>query len=868
MGNRNRRLLVLTLAIIVFSSIPSAWATLDFQNMHATVVLKATNAELRIGDNQQVFGCSERSIVKDFGHTAANTWVEAYANGSVIGQTGGTQVPQTDLATADSNAVVQFNLSLRTNSNAMLYTLRVNSAALLYGDRVNSSAFVSLASSVRTYSNAFAYGIKNNSNPMNALIGVPNANSIDGTRMVRYCTNNYVFHTGSWTARGFVRFNNGFTVMPSGSVLMDTLTTVSGGFDLGDTGMLILNNDLYLAHNVTLTDGGNIKGKSSTTPGAGANTIFMGGDLKLSAINVPPLVLHITGDWSKTGTSGDTVIDGGGHTLNIGDYAQIFVDQNVTLTLRNMTIKTGPKSLFKPAIQLASVGSKLALDNVLLDLGADFHFVSGQLFIHDEVAVTGTSAFVYQSPRPSYITSGATWSFDPSTTFSIAPATYTDKSYTTGTATTNNFIVHADATAALSLNNCSFQTTFTGLRLRSGMVLFNDKVAVNTQAGVDLYSSAPFGTGVGALSATVTVSGVAISPDQRYVAVAAVNGTPLVNIYTFNGATVFGSPVATTGTIGNNAVPAVAWSSDERFVAVGSDTGLRIYRFSGTSVTQVGSTQSFGIIVNSISWSPDGRYLAVGGNNGTTPLIMYRFSGTGLTQVTTANPGGNTIQVNGAAWSPDGRYVAVAARATSEASTLYVYAFNGSAIGVTTSVVNGGIGCSVAWSPDGRFLAWGWNNGSTGATGSCNIYSFNGTSLTAIASQTIGTQVNAIAWSPNARYLLDCSTNGTAGTYQVYKVNLSGATPLIIPRPAFGTVATTVAWSTDSNYALVGGTNTGSNYLTVYPSTFVSTAATTQGFSNGLIFGNSALGAAYDADVQVWGGASVAIKGMVLDDSA
>ena len=107
------------------------------------------------------------------------------------------------------------------------------------------------------------------------------------------------------------------------------------------------------------------------------------------------------------------------------------MDSNVTLTLRNMTIKTGSGSLSTPAIRLASAGSKLALDNVVFDLGVDFQFRQGQLFVHNEVAVTGTSAFIYQSSVPSYITSGATWSFEQGTTFSVAPSTFTDCPYTT-----------------------------------------------------------------------------------------------------------------------------------------------------------------------------------------------------------------------------------------------------------------------------------------------------------------------------------------------------------------------------------------------------------------------------------------------------
>jgi hypothetical protein len=114
--------------------------------------------------------------------------------------------------------------------------------------------------------------------------------------------------------------------------------------------------------------------------------------------------------------------------------------------------------------------------------------------------------------------------------------------------------------------------------------------------------------------------------------------------------------------------------------------------------------------------------------------------------------------------------------------------------------------------------------------------------------------------------LLACGANGASGIYGLYRVNLSGVT-LVGSTSTFGTVATTVAWSSDSRYVLVGGTNTGSNYLTVYPTNFVEPAVNTQGFTNGLLFGNKALGSAYDADVQILGNATVAIKGMVRDDS-
>jgi WD40 repeat protein len=828
---------------------------ITFTDTAGNIAINTTNSSMYITNPARVTGWGLRSVVKMYGDNASSLWPESYPANAIVGlasQPNVTTPTRTNLIDANSNAINISGTPLRTTSNLLLYIARTDSSSLwVLRSRADSSNI-----SIRTTSNA-----------VNLIYQIPTANSIDGSIFPRYVTNHYVFHNGAWTARGWVRFNNGFTVMPQAVVSMDTLTTVSGGFDLRDTGVLKLNNDLYLSHNVTLTTGGYIKGNAANY--GQANTIFMGGDLALSSISDSPMVIHITGDWANGGQSGDTVIDGGGHTLTIGDYSQIFVDQNVTLTLRNMTIKTNASSLTKPAIQLASLGSKLALDNVLLDLGADFHFLNGQLFIHDEVAVTGTSAFVYNSPRPSYITSGATWSFESGTTFSIAPATYTDQPYTAGTATSNNFIVLADQSAALSLNNCSLKTTFTGARLSQGMVLFDNKVAIDTQAGVDISG---LGAGTGLLSIVTTCSCVSFSPDGRYVAVGyTFNGSEYLSAWQFNGS----SPLTAIGNLGyassSPAMPAVAWSPDGKFIATGSDQGLHLYRFTGTALTNF-LAQPFGILVNSIAWSPDGRYLAVGGNNGTTPLIVYSFNGTSLTPVTTANPGNNTIQVNGVAWTPDGKYLAMATRGQSSVGAVYVYAFNGASLSLTSIISGGpGNGTSVAWSPDGRFFVFGWDNSGIGYG---YITAFNGTSsFINFYNCPLGTQVNAVSFSPNGRYLLLCGVNTGSGqgTYALYAVNYPNA--VLLSQQTFGTVATTVAWSPDSRYVLVGGTNTGSNYLTVYPTNFVEPASNTQGFSNGLLFGNKALGAAqglgsaYDANVQVLSSATVKVKGKIKDDS-
>ena len=844
-----KRILYWVVGLLTLATKPCV-CNITFHNDAANLLIDTTTSELCINNPTKASGWTNRSVVKTFGDNASTAWPEAYTSNTIVAQTTGAGITpaRTYLITANSNAICATGGTLlRTTSNLLLYTARTFSSSIyVLRSRADSAAITA-----RTTSNAVNLFYRN--------LTVPVADSVDGTLFAKYLTNHYVFHNNgnAWTARGWVRFNNGFTVMPQATVLMDTLTTVSGVIDLRDTGVLSLNNDLYLAHNVTLTSGGYIEGMSGI--GGQANTIFMGGDLTLASDNYAK-VLHITGNWQANANSGDLVIDGCGHTLNIGSQAQIFVDQNVTLTLRNMTIKTSPASFLKPAIQLASMGSKLALDNVMFDLGADFQFEQGQLFIHDEVAVTGTSAFIYSSPKPSYITSGATWSFEQGTTFSIAPATYTDQPFTAGTATSNNFIVLADQSAALSLNNCSLKTTFTGARLSKGMVLFDNKVAIDTQAGSEITG---LGSAAGSFNFNATATSVSVSPDGRYVAVIDDSTPSFLKILRLVG----GNLIDLTTQSWSNRLQTVAWSPDSKFIAVGGINGSSvgqagIYRFDGATLSLVTTTAASGIYVYSVAWSPDGRYLAVGGNNGATALIIYQFNGTSLTQVTAINPFGDTIQVNNVIWGPDGKNLTITHRRSSSGNeTVTLFSFNGS----TLSGINGSGGTltsyCVAWSPDDRFLIWGYR-----ITGIGKIQLFTTPNWTSLSTVNLGTQVTAASFSPDGRYLLACGANSGAGIYGLYRVSSSGLT-LIGSTPVFGTTATAVAWSPDSKYVLVGGNN-GATDLVVYPTTISKPTAGSQGFNNGLLFGDKLKGSSFDANVNVLAGAVVKVKGMVKDDSA
>ncbi len=329
---------------------------------------------------------------------------------------------------------------------------------------------------------------------------------------------NNLFYNAQF-ARGFARMTNGFTVVPqitSASIAyMDLCLTVSGPIDLRNVNEIFLESDLILDNGVTFSSGGAIYGYD--------RALILNGDLTIPA----SAIIHI----------GDRIIiDGRGHKLILGNGSQLFVDTNATLTLRNLILLNTQNNPGNPPVYCASFGSKLCLDNVELALANDFYFSMGQLFINDEVAITGTSAFIYTSPMPSFITSGAKLYFDVGTTFSIAPATFTDCPFTTfPTTTTDNFIIMADQSSQLYLNGCTLCTTATGCRFSKGTMLFDNKVNLNSNSGMSI-STANQLTDVtsGGVSTNATPQTVSWSPDGRYIATCD-SGTQSMQIFSFNG---------------------------------------------------------------------------------------------------------------------------------------------------------------------------------------------------------------------------------------------------------------------------------------------------------------------------------------------
>ena len=285
------------------------------------------------------------------------------------------------------------------------------------------------------------------------------ATSVDGTSSIQYLTTNKVFRNNEY-ARGYVKFNAGATILNDATASFNILSPFSGWLDLRETGTLDLQGNLNFDVNATLSGSGVIRGNG--------NTIFLNGNLSIPSNSV----IHI---------NSDTIIDGLGHDLIFENRGKIFVDTNITLTLQNMRIVQTFNNYSDPCIRLAAFKSSLALSDVELALSQDFLFPQGQLFVHGDVIVTGTSAFVYQSTQHSLIAHDSTFYFDIGATFSVAPATFTDCKFDQWpTYTSNNFLLMADKTSSLHFNQATLCTTPTGCRFANGTVNFENKCFIKS----------------------------------------------------------------------------------------------------------------------------------------------------------------------------------------------------------------------------------------------------------------------------------------------------------------------------------------------------------------------------------------------------
>ncbi|KKQ48415.1 MAG: hypothetical protein US69_C0023G0001, partial [candidate division TM6 bacterium GW2011_GWF2_38_10] len=577
-------------------------------------------------------------------------------------------------------------------------------------------------------------------------------------------------------------------------------------------------------------------------------------------INSSGSTLHLGGDFTIPASKvihcrGSMVIDGEGNTLEIDRHAQLFLDNETTLTLRNMVIKTQRSFPGKPAIALSSTMCRLALDNVVVSLADDWDVRSGSLFFHNDVVITGTSALVYRTPAPSYVASGSCLYFDVGTTFSYAPAI-----------ARRDLLVLADDTSQVHFNGCSLKTTFTGLTLTKGTVLIENEVSVETNASflfdtLETVTSQPYGTNVYAF---------AWSPDQNYLAVGGraplyfggVSNNDEIQVYRFVNEQLI--PVCSYN-YSTYFIHALHWSPDGRYLFSGGETNpsgpeLLALSFNGFELGVA--------IYSGLRVSPDGRYVAIFAAGGSI-FRIYRFTGSSLVQVVsssiTSDTGGQLV------WSPNGNYLAIGGNNIGGGKSLIVYRFYNESITEVASLPSGKGTYMLSWSPDSNYVVL-----STGVGQTIEIYSFDGSSLSFIDDVTVPNCASVWGmpspWSLDGQYIF-VGCDGLIEYPDLYVYRFDGTTfSFVLAVDLNGTGNEFVRGavvSPDGRYVACGGewtSNTTSIFVKKLTLTGSGSTPYNPASSSYCRLGNSSLGAAGDINVALLGGATFRTKGNVLYD--
>ena len=235
------------------------------------------------------------------------------------------------------------------------------------------------------------------------------------------------------------------TIKPTTQLELDGINIINSPIDFND-GTISLGGDLRLSSTTYMLSSGNIKGNGFA--------IYLGGDFVVPS----GMSLRFT-------TS--TIIDGKGHDLILGRDAQLIIDSDVVLDLRNVFLKN-LQDVSKPGIVMMSPTSQLIFQNTELALAGDYTFTQGGITVLDDVVVTGTSKFIYSSTQTSTINSFSTLTFDLETTFSYVP-----------TSAAIDLIQFSDVTSSLYLNGCIFAApagSFNGIVLADGRLFLDNGI--------------------------------------------------------------------------------------------------------------------------------------------------------------------------------------------------------------------------------------------------------------------------------------------------------------------------------------------------------------------------------------------------------
>lgn len=263
-------------------------------------------------------------------------------------------------------------------------------------------------------------------------------------------------------------FKNGFGLQDSTTTCtFKSVFPVSGSLNLNG-GQLYLANDLIFQDLTTFNSGGMILGnKHSMELSTGItgisstyNTVFQ--DIKI----------FLNSDFLISGTvkfKGNCLLDGRWNRVTLGNNANIVIDRNSSLCLRNIEIDQIKRS----NIRCLDNGGSLILDNMYWDQDANFTFSNGSIKFVNNVIFSGPWQFGYTSIMTSTIDADSNWMIADLTQLGIGRQ---------GSIFGREPIYFTDVTSILMMKNSRLNVNSNGMRITRGTFLIDGEVTFDVHS--------------------------------------------------------------------------------------------------------------------------------------------------------------------------------------------------------------------------------------------------------------------------------------------------------------------------------------------------------------------------------------------------
>ena len=179
------------------------------------------------------------------------------------------------------------------------------------------------------------------------------------------------------------------------------------------------------------------------------STIYWDGNYGLLEMNSDA---HLSGAWT---VSGNCILEGENHTLQLGSTGRIYVERGSTLELRRVRLK----DVWGNEISCLDDAGKIVFSDVRFTQSGDFNFSTGCFDVEDVLDIRGGYIFSYQSNKQSTIKSGATLKLREDVIFSYNP-----------NSVLKNLIAMEDSDSCIQMDCATLHSTQTGLQLTKGIL--------------------------------------------------------------------------------------------------------------------------------------------------------------------------------------------------------------------------------------------------------------------------------------------------------------------------------------------------------------------------------------------------------------